>query len=459
MSNQITLFQLNSLIKNTIKLHFDSNYWVVAEISDFKVNQSGHCYLELIEKNATETGIIAKARAMIWGTTYRMLSAYFESETGSKLTAGIKILVSVEVEFHELYGLSLVIKDIDPVYTIGENEKKRQDIIKRLKDEGVFDMNKQAFLPLIPKNIAIISSENAAGYLDFMNQLQNNSSGFKFHTKLFNAFMQGEGTEASVVDALDRIFAYEHIFDLVVIIRGGGSKSDLSWFDNYWIAYNISQFPIPVITGIGHEQDDTITDMVAYMRLKTPTAVADFIIEKCIDFNTQLSNYENYIYEFASDLITKNKQELISSIEHFKIFVENFIDKSSIKLNNLNKDFSNTVNNSVKYKSIELNAISEKIDSKLKIIFKLKNREITEQVRKLKLISKHNISFSKKNLISIENNFKNLRPQNVLKRGFSITRLRGKALTNTQDLKLGDELETVLYDGILKSKVDSINKK
>ena len=221
--------------------------------------------------------------------------------------------------------MSLVIKDIDPVYTIGENEKKRQDIIKRLKDEGVFEMNKQTELSVIPKNIAIISSENAAGYLDFMEHLENNAYNFKFHTKLFNASMQGESTETSVVNALDRIFAYEHIFDLVVIIRGGGSKSDLGWFDNYWIAYNISQFPIPVITGIGHEQDDTIADMVAFMRLKTPTAVADFIIEKCLDFKTQVSNYESYVYEYATDLIANNKQELISSIEHFKIFVENYL--------------------------------------------------------------------------------------------------------------------------------------
>lgn len=459
MTNQISLLQLNSLIKNSIKLHFDSNYWVVAEISDFKVNQSGHCYLELIEKNETETGIVAKARAMIWAATYRMLSAYFESETGSRLVAGIKVLVSVEVEFHELYGLSLVIKDIDPVYTIGENEKKRQDIIKRLKDEGVFEMNKQTFLPLIPKNIAIISSENAAGYLDFMNHLQNNSYGFKFHTKLFNAFMQGEGTESSVVNALDRIFAFEHIFDLVVIIRGGGSKSDLSWFDNYWIAYNISQFPIPVITGIGHEQDDTIADMVSFMRLKTPTAVADFIIEKLADFQTQISNYESYIYEYASDLITNNKQELISSIGNFKIFVENYLEKNSVKLKNLNKDFSNTVSNSVKSKNREINSLSENIDSKLKFIFKLKKIEIAEQVRKLKLVSKHNIAFSTNNIISIENNMKNLSPQNILKRGFSVTRVRGKALTNAKGIKQGDELETLLYDGILKSKVDSIDKK
>ncbi|OFX48402.1 MAG: exodeoxyribonuclease VII large subunit [Bacteroidetes bacterium GWA2_30_7] len=455
MANQISLLQLNNLIKNSIKLNFDSNYWVVAEISDFKVNYSGHCYLELIQKNETETSIVAKARAMIWATTYRMLSAYFESETGNKLTVGIKVLVSVIVEFHELYGLSLVIKDIDPVYTIGENEKKRQDIIKRLKDEGVFEMNKQTYLPIVTKNIAIISSENAAGYLDFMEHLQNNAYNFKFHTKLFNASMQGESTESSVVNALDKIFAYEHIFDLVVIIRGGGSKSDLSWFDNYWIAYNISQFPIPVITGIGHEQDDTIADMVAFMRLKTPTAVADFIIEKCLDFKTQVLNYENYIYDYSNDLIANNKQELHSSIEHFKIFVENYIEKSAFKLNNLNKDFSNTVSNSVKSKNNELSILSEIFDSKIKFIFKLKNIEISQQIRKIKLSAKHNVSLAKNELVNIENNLNNLSPQNVLKRGFSVTRIKGKAIKSAKQLQTGDELETLLYDGLVKSTVDS----
>ena len=458
MSNQISLLQLNNLIKNSIKLSFDSNYWVVAEISDFKVNYSGHCYLELIQKNETETSIVAKARAMIWATAYRMLSAYFESETGSKLTVGIKVLVSVTVEFHELYGMSLVIKDIDPVYTIGENEKKRQDIIKRLKDEGVFEMNKQTELSVIPKNIAIISSENAAGYLDFMEHLENNAYNFKFHTKLFNASMQGESTETSVVNALDRIFAYEHIFDLVVIIRGGGSKSDLGWFDNYWIAYNISQFPIPVITGIGHEQDDTIADMVAFMRLKTPTAVADFIIEKCLDFKTQVSNYESYVYEYATDLIANNKQELISSIEHFKIFVENYLEKNSIKLKNLNKDFSNIVSNSIKSKNREINVLSDNLNSKLKFIFKLKNIEVAEQQRKIKIASKHNLAFSKNSILNFENNLKNLSPDNILKRGFSVTRFNGKSLRNIKYLTIGDELETILFDGLIKSRVDSIEK-
>ncbi|OFX19595.1 MAG: exodeoxyribonuclease VII large subunit [Bacteroidetes bacterium GWA2_31_9] len=395
---------------------------------------------------------------MIWATAYRMLSAYFESETGSKLTVGIKVLVSVTVEFHELYGMSLVIKDIDPVYTIGENEKKRQDIIKRLKDEGVFEMNKQTELSVIPKNIAIISSENAAGYLDFMEHLENNAYNFKFHTKLFNASMQGESTETSVVNALDRIFAYEHIFDLVVIIRGGGSKSDLGWFDNYWIAYNISQFPIPVITGIGHEQDDTIADMVAFMRLKTPTAVADFIIEKCLDFKTQVSNYESYVYEYATDLIANNKQELISSIEHFKIFVENYLEKNSIKLKNLNKDFSNIVSNSIKSKNREINVLSDNLNSKLKFIFKLKNIEVAEQQRKIKIASKHNLAFSKNSILNFENNLKNLSPDNILKRGFSVTRFNGKSLRNIKYLTIGDELETILFDGLIKSRVDSIEK-
>jgi len=276
MDQKLTLSELNKQIGDVLESAFPKGVWVVGEISELKENRNGHCYLELIEKQGIE--IVARSRATIWSYTYRMLKPYFETSTGQLFTSGIKILVQVSVEFHAAYGLSLNIKDIDPVYTVGDMAMQRREIVDRLKTEGVFEMNKELQLPLVPQKIAVISSATAAGYQDFVNQLDNNKQGFVFYIKLFQATMQGTETAPSIMAALERIFGYDDFFDAVVIIRGGGATADLSSFDNYDLAYFVTQFPLPVITGIGHEKDDTIVDLVAHTRLKTPTAVAEFFI-------------------------------------------------------------------------------------------------------------------------------------------------------------------------------------
>ena len=263
MENKLTLSELNERIKEVIEGAFPSSVWVIAEISELKENRNGHCYLELIEKQGTE--IVARSRATIWSYTYRMLKPYFETTTGQLFTQGIKILVQGAVEFHSAFGLSLNIKDIDPIYTVGDMAMQRKEIINRLQTEGVFEMNKELELPLVPQKIAVISSATAAGYQDFMNQMETNEFGFRFYTKLFQATMQGVEAVPSIIYALERIFQYEDFFDAVVIIRGGGATADLSSFDNYDLAFNITQFPLPVITGIGHEKDDTIIDLVAHI--------------------------------------------------------------------------------------------------------------------------------------------------------------------------------------------------
>ena len=255
MNEKMSLLELNNRIRDALQGAFPETLWVVAEISEIKVNRTGHCYLELVEKDDVTDELTARARATIWSYTFRMLRPYFETTTGQPLAEGIKILVQVSVEYHPGYGLSLNIKDIDPTYTLGDLALRRREIIRRLEEAGVFHMNQELPLPLVPQRIAVISSATAAGYQDFTDQLENNAYGFRFEVRLFEAFMQGSEAVPSILDALDRIFHEEAAFDAVAILRGGGSQADLSCFDHFDLAFAVAQFPLPVITGIGHEKD------------------------------------------------------------------------------------------------------------------------------------------------------------------------------------------------------------
>lgn len=232
--------------------------WIQAELSDVRSNTTGHCYLEFVQKDPRSNNLVAKARGMIWNNIYRLLKPYFEETTGQLFTSGIKVLVKVTVQFHELYGYSLTVLDIDPAYTLGDMARRRREILLQLEEEGVLTLNKELEIPVLPQRIAVVSSATAAGYGDFCHQLQHNSGGFFFYTELFPALMQGNQVEESVLAALDRINARINEFDVVVIIRGGGATSDLSGFDTYLLAAACAQFPLPIITGIGHEREDTV---------------------------------------------------------------------------------------------------------------------------------------------------------------------------------------------------------
>ena len=279
MEEKMTLLDLQERIKRGIESAVPPVAWITAEIGELNSHYSGHCYLDLIDYKQGSRGVAAKARGVIWAGTFRALKPYFETTAGVALAKGLNVLVKVQVSFSPVYGLALNILDIDPSYTVGELELKRQQTIARLKEEGCMDMNSQLILPALPRRIAVVSSHTAAGYRDFMKQLQGNEGGFKFSVELFPAQMQGDDAPASIVAALDLIAQREDEFDSVVIIRGGGAAMDLVCFDDYTLASNIAQFPLPVITGIGHDHDFHIADMVAHTWLKTPTAVADFFIE------------------------------------------------------------------------------------------------------------------------------------------------------------------------------------
>ena len=266
-----TLFELNRLVRETIECEMPNEYWVEAELSECR-ELRGHCYMELIEKDEQTATPIAKASAKCWASKWILVRPYFERTTGQRLVAGMKVLLKVYPQFHEAFGFSWIVTDIDPTYTLGDMARKRQEIIRQLKEEGVFDLQKELTLPLFCQRIAVISSETAAGYGDFCNQLADNPYGFQFQTQLFPAIMQGEGVEQSIINALERI--YDQPFDCVVIIRGGGATSDMSGFDTLALAEHVANFPLPIITGIGHDRDESILDMVSHTRVKTPTAAA-----------------------------------------------------------------------------------------------------------------------------------------------------------------------------------------
>ena len=274
-----TLYQLQSDISEVLAEAFTDSLWVRSEVSECSVNRSGHCYLTLVEKEEKSGRLLAKCSAVIWAQTYRILSAHFRSVTGSDIVAGMNILVKVQVNYSELYGLSLNIRDIDPSFTVGNLELERQRTIARLSEEGMMDINSSLELPALPRSLAVISAETAAGYRDFMEHLHGNQYGFTFATTLFPAPMQGAEAPSGIIAALDTVAQRIDEFDAVLILRGGGSVMDLVCFDDYELALNVAQFPLPVLTGIGHDKDYHVIDMVAWHNLKTPTALADFFIE------------------------------------------------------------------------------------------------------------------------------------------------------------------------------------
>ena len=278
--NPIGLLALQEQVKRHLEDHFFESVWLQAEISELKQNPSGHCYLTLVEKDPRSNALLARASAVVWASTWRMVKPYFEAQTGRSLAPGLSVLVRVQVSYSVLYGLSLVIYDIDPSFTVGELELARQRTIARLEAEGMFDMNAQLSLPLLPQRLAVVSSPTAAGWRDFRRQLEGNEYGFRFRLQLFPAVMQGDAAPESIIGALDQIAAEADSFDAVLILRGGGGAMDLVCFDDYELAVNVAQFPLPILTGIGHDHDFHIVDMVAHTHVKTPTALADWLLDR-----------------------------------------------------------------------------------------------------------------------------------------------------------------------------------
>jgi exodeoxyribonuclease VII large subunit len=406
----LSLSQLNDLVEEEIKNAFPGAYWLMAETSDVRVNNSSrHCYLEFVEKNPRTNAIVARARGYIWANTFEMLKPYFEQKTGRNFDSGLKVLVKVSIEFHSVYGYGLNVCDIDPSYTLGDLQVRRQAILHQLEEEGILSLNKELEMPLLPRRIAVISSPTAAGYEDFLKHLDNNRSGFIFYPKLFPAIMQGEQTEPAIISALDKIFEHKDIFDVVVIIRGGGATSDLASFDSYNLAANCAQFPLPIITGIGHERDDTVLDFVAHYRAKTPTAVADFLLSRMEETLDALLECQVGITDGAKSILEYASERLQSLISHLPLLSANLIEGKKAALGMVHFKIQNSINQFI----VNNNS-------------RLKEKEAF---------------------------FKLSSPAYILAKGYSITLKNGKAIKFAGELQVGDKIETVLAEGKIASTV------
>lgn len=429
------------MVSEVLALSLNDSYWVVAEIASLREHVTGHCYLELVEKANSDSGrsgvrignsdggkFRAQARANIWRTTWSRIAPRFLSETGQRISEGMKVLLEVKVTFHEVYGYSLTVNDIDPTYTLGDMARRRQEILQQLDDDGVLTLNKELRLPRPLQRIAVISAAGAAGYGDFCNQLDE--SGFNFCTQLFAATMQGHDVEASVIRALDRIATDLDSWDCVVIIRGGGAVADLNGFETYPLASNIAQFPLPILTGIGHERDDTVIDLVAHTRLKTPTAVAQFLIDR---MRNELEIVQDFEVRLRTALTTllHHEAQCFERISHrFERAATSFVSQQRQHNQQLSHRLEVSVNRQIERQNNQLARTHERI---------------------LPAFS-HNIERNRHKLQLIENTLKMSGPERILKMGYTITTdSSGNIIRSAADVIPGTILKTQLLDGVITS--------
>ena len=450
-ADALSLSELNEQVHEAIAESLPDTYWVRAETSDVRVNaSSGHCYLEFIEKDPHTEQVVAKARGAIWSRTFNMLKPYFEETTGQAFVSGLKVLVKVSVEFHKLYGYSLTVYDIDPSYTLGDLVRKRMEIVRRLQEEGIFDLNKELPLSETPQRIAVITSPTAAGYEDFINQLVQNKAGYIFYTKLFPAIMQGEKTEESIIEALDRICSHTDHFDAVIIIRGGGSASDLSCFDAYLLAAHCAQFPIPVITGIGHERDDSIVDLVAHTRMKTPTAVAAFLISRMDEQAEQLEELQQALCAYVTETIALQQNELTLLTTKLPPSVTHQMERSRNKLLALKSNLAGA-NLLVMRQQALLAEIRQALHNEASRLLSNKNHALRENRQTIENIVKSALSEQHQSIGLIEQFVKLASPDYILKRGYTLTLKDGKIVKKASGLMSGDEIITHFSDGKRKA--------
>lgn len=426
----LSLYELNALVRDTLAAEFDADYWLAAELSEVRVAAGGHCYLEFVEKSGRNDALVAKAKGNIWRPTYAVLAPCFERTAGRPLAAGMKVLVSVRVTFHELYGYALNVTDIDPTYTLGDLTRRRREILARLDEDGVLTLNKELALPRLLVRIAVVSSASAAGYGDFCRQLEQ--SGFPFRTKLFVATMQGDGVESSVVAALDRIATERENWDAVVIIRGGGAASDLNGFETYTLAANVAQFPLPVLTGIGHERDDTVIDLVAHTRLKTPTAVAAFLVEARRREYDLVDDLQSRLDAAAQRCMERPVRQFQQLARRFQLATTRFSGGQRERLVRFGSRMERAVMR-------QLRAGRERLAPSPVRLELVVRRCLDRQRHRLELYGKS---------LSLAG------PERILRMGYSITLHNGRPVRDAAQLRAGDVLVTRLEHGTISSTVN-----
>ena len=409
----LTLLDLQRMVRATLESRFRDPLWISAEISELKVNRSGHCYLNLVEKGATDGAPRAEARAVIWKSAYLPMASMFEAATGATLRAGLRVLVRVVVTYHEIYGFSLQIIDIDPRYTLGEIERRRRETIARLQQDGVWDMNRELELPRPTLRIAIVSSDTAAGYQDFMNELGR--SAYRFQTTLFRSLMQGDAAEESIIAALRDIALREEDFDVVAIIRGGGSTSDLALFDSYLIASYVAQFPLPIFSGIGHDKDVSVVDMVAHTSLKTPTAVATKLVE--------MADYEMTLVENFATEIAHNVEDMLHG-EELRLYTHGV---------NISREATRHINNHEKRIELLKDGLLSRVE--------------------------YMISTEEQRLNAAERTLQSYSLDNILRLGFAVARNHEGALKSIAQTHIGETIAIELLDGVVGAEIKSITPK
>ena len=427
----LSLYELNSLVRDVISMSLPDSYWVEAELSEAREGYGGHCYMELIEKDEHSNTPIAKAHASCWRTRWVLLKPQFERVTGQRIHAGMKVLLKVHAQFHENYGFSWIVDDIDPTYTMGDMARKRMEIIQTLKEEGVFDLQKELKLPMFCQRIAVISSATAAGYGDFCNQLADNGYGLQFTTALFAATMQGEGVEQSVISALNRINEEWENWDCVVIIRGGGATSDLSGFDTLALAENVANFPLPIITGIGHERDESVLDMISFQRVKTPTAAAAFLVDHLTEVYARIEDVQEAIVNYVKRRLQVERMKF----ERLSAQIPTLFSLVKVRQSNRLDQLLNRLK--VKAERIPADGLHrlEMLEARLK-----------EPVARILERELHRIDMLSQRAIAQD-------PERLLGRGYSITLKDGKSIKDASQLKAGDEIETRFAKGVAKAVV------
>ena len=428
------LSDFNALIEGVLNGNLQlRNQWVIAETSDLRLNRSGHCYTELLEKDA-KNETVAKIGAVIWGGNYSTLYHKFLNATGQVLSTGMKVMVNVSVSYHHLFGLKLVINDIDPSYTMGDMARQRQEILNRLAKEGIIDMNKQLPWPEVPQRIAIISAEGAAGYGDFMNQLQGNPYGLQFYTCLFHAVMQGTQTVPTVLAALDRINRHLDLFDCVVIIRGCGATSELNSFDNYDLAANVAQFPLPVIVGIGHERDVTVLDDVAALRVKTPTAAAEWLIQRGTDALSHLNELQDAVTTAVRETVGQAREHLAYFTSLIPATARSIIDTNRVRLDNHARNIPFAANNLIVNQRTRLERAMERMADAVNAAMQREQQRLHALGEKATLLS----------------------PVNTLQRGYSLVRVGDKCVTAANQLQPGDSVSIQFATGTADATVSGV---
>lgn len=427
----ISLLEFNARIKNVLAKNADlQNCWVKAETSDLRVNT--HCYMELIQKNdAGDT--VARIGAVAWANVFNTINAKFRAVTGQNLTTGLNVMLKVSVSFNEKFGLKLLISDVNPEFTLGDMVRQRMEILRRLTAEGLIDLNKKLPLTAVPQRVAVISAQGAAGYGDFVNQLVNNQIGVKFYICLFPAVMQGASTAPSVIDAINRVETHLHLFDCIVIIRGGGSTSDLNSFDNYDLAARVARCKLPVIVGIGHERDTTVLDDVACVRVKTPTAAAEFLVGRATAAMSRLSEISNTVVSTASRCVTQAQKQLEHYRSLFPILAEKKLDQSRERL----KSHTTTVQLCARGK---IDGERGRLKHATEMITNAVNSNIKDEYTRQKTL---------RDMLEI------LSPRNTLNRGYSLAMHNGKFVTDTSQVTTGDTVTVHLKNGKIVTKVIS----